>query len=44
MGQSALRLLLICDTMCNEKLESIGKRPYNGEELDEPRPLLEYQD
>ena len=25
------------------KLESIGKRPYNGEELDEPRPLLEYQ-
>ena len=26
------------------KLESIGKRPYNGEELDEPRPLLEYQD
>lgn len=26
------------------KLESIGKRPYNGEELDEPRPLLEYPD
>ncbi len=24
------------------KLESIGKRPYNGEELDEPRPLIEY--
>ena len=26
------------------KLESIDKRPCNGEELDGPRPLLEYPD
>ena len=26
-----------------EKLRSIGKEPYNGEELDEPRPLIEWK-
>ncbi len=26
-----------------EKLNSIGKKPYNGEELDEPRPLIEWK-